>query len=206
MNRAKTASVARMQARWKSGLDFISCSPLLRSVVLYSILDGCGCNTGQFVATKGGFCSGYFLDFVEDGLADQIRAGLEKLSTQGLGISIDHGNGKAGLGTFKIVLHLDGDADFCKFVHAAQLLLLSDGVLVGLTPGGEVDGVAGNFDLDLVHCGTVGEPGGGQDGGGDEREGEDDADDGVHFHGGDFLSLALLAEQWIKPVLFRLGN
>ena len=65
----------------------------------------------------------------------------------------------------------------------------SNGVLVGLTPGGEVDGVAGNFDLDLVHRGTVSEPGGGQDGGSDERKGEDDADDGVHFHG-DFRLLS----------------
>ena len=65
--------------------------------------------------------------------------------------------------------------------HWSRGASLSDGVLVGLTPGGEVYGVACNFDLDLVHCGTVGEPGGGQDGGGDERDGEDDADDGFIF-------------------------
>lgn len=76
--------------------------------------------------------------------------------------------------------------------HWSRGASLSDGVLVGLTPGGEVYGVACNFDLDLVHCGTVGEPGGGQDGGGDECEGEDDADDGVHFHG-DFRLLS-----WIE--------
>lgn len=175
--------------------DFIDCygkrnAPLVQ--------DAGGCDTGQLVTHEGGICGGHFLNLGQDGSADQIRAGLEKLSTQGLGISVDHGHGEAGLGVFKIVLHLDGDADFYKLTHAAQLLSLADGVLVGLTPYGEVDGVAGNFDLDLVHCGTVSEPGGGKDGGGDERDGEDDADDGVHFHGGGFLSLTLLAEQWIN--------
>ena len=174
--------------------------------VSYSALDSCGGYAGRLVSHEGGFGVGYGSNLVQDGSADQIRAGLEKLSTQGLGIGVDHGNGEAGLGVFKIVLHLDGDADFYKLTHAAQLLSFADGVLVGLTPGGEVDGVAGNFDLDLVHCGTVGEPGGGQNGGGDEREGKDDADNRVHFHGGGFLSLTLLAEQWIKPVLFRLDN
>lgn len=174
--------------------------------VSYSVLDGCGGYIGQLVTHEGSIGGGHFLNLGQDGSADQIRAGLEKLSTQGLGIGVDHGHGEAGLGVFKIVLHLDGNADLYKLTHAAQLLSFADGVLVGLAPGGEVDGVAGDFDLDLVHCGTVGEPGGGQNGGGDKREGEDDADDRVHFHGGGFLSLALLVEQWIKPVLLRLDN
>ena len=87
--------------------------------------------------------------------------------------------------------------------HWSRGASLSDGVLVGLTPGGEVDGVAGNFDLDLVHCGTVGEPGGGQNGGGDKRKGEDDADDGVHFHG-DFRLLSWMENGYKNSArLFR---
>ena len=153
------------------------------------VQDAGGCDTGQLVTHEGGIGAGHGSDLVQDGFADQIFAGLAQFGLQRIGVGTNHGRGDTSLVTFKIVLHLDGDADLCKFVHAAQLLLLSDGVLVGLTPGGEVDGVAGDFDLDLVHRGTVGEPGGGQDGGGDEREGEDDAADGVHFHG-DFRLLS----------------
>lgn len=159
------------------------------------VQDAGGCDIGQLVTHEGGIGAGHGSDLVQDGFADQILAGLAQFGLQCIGVGTNHGRGDTSLVTFKIVLHLDGDADLCKFVHAAQLLLLSDGVLVGLTPGGEVDGVADNFDLDLVHRGTVGEPGGGQDGSGDERDGEDDANDGVHFHDGGFLSLMPLTKQ-----------
>lgn len=132
-----------MQARWKSGLDLISCSLLIIDwvkekprgwrgtsiaglMVSYSALDGCGGYIGQFVPHEGGIGGGHFLDLGQDGSADQIRAGLEKFSSQGLGISVDHGNGEAGLGIFKIVLHLDGDADFYKLTHAGGTSFLAE--------------------------------------------------------------------------------
>ena len=167
--------------------EFIDCYGKRKAPL---VQDACGCDTGQLVTHEGGIGAGHGSDLVQNGFADQIFAGLAQFALQCIGVGTNHSRGDASLGAFKVVLHLDSNTDFCKFVHAAQFLSLADGVLVGLTPGGEVDGVAGDFDLDLVHCGTVGEPGGGQNGGGDEREGEDDADDGVHFHGGGFLSLA----------------
>lgn len=60
--------------------------------------------------------------------------------------------------------------------------LLSNHIFVGLAEHGEVNGIAGNFYLDILHCGAVGEVGGGENGRGDEGKSEKDFQN--RFHGG----------------------
>ena len=63
---------------------------------------------------------------------------------------------------------------------------LSNHIFVGLAEHGEVNGIAGNFHLDVLHRGAVGEVGGGENGGSDDGDGGDGFQ--KRFHGGDFLS------------------
>lgn len=90
-----------------------------------------------------------------------------------------HRDGEACLGGFGIVFHLDGDEDFLKLIHGGSL---SNHIFVGLAEHGEVNGITGNFHLDVLHGGAVGEVGGGENGGSDEGDGGDGADNGL-FHG-----------------------
>lgn len=98
---------------------------------------------------------------------------------QCVGFCLGHRDGEACLGVFGIVFHLDGDEDFLKLIHGSSL---SNHILVGLAEHGEVNGIAGNFHLDVLHRGAVGEVGGGENGGSDEGEGGDGTDEGL-FHG-----------------------
>lgn len=90
-----------------------------------------------------------------------------------------HRDCEACLGGFGIVFHLDGDEDFLKLIHGSSL---SNHIFVGLAEHGEVNGVAGNFHLNVLHGGAVGEVGGGENGGSDEGDGEKDFQN--RFHGG----------------------
>lgn len=98
---------------------------------------------------------------------------------QVLGFIIGHRDGEAGLGVFGIVLHLDGDEDFAELIHGRSL---SNHIFIGLAEHGQVNGIAGNFHLNVLHGGAVGEVGGGENGGSDEGEGEKDFQN--RFHGG----------------------
>lgn len=99
---------------------------------------------------------------------------------QGVGFCVGHRGDEAGLGDFGIIFHLDGDEDVLKLIHGSSL---SNHIFVGLTEHSEVNGIAGNFHLDILHCSAVGEVGGSENGGSDEGEGGDSTDDGL-FHGG----------------------
>ena len=59
---------------------------------------------------------------------------------------------------------------------------LLEGVGVALAPDGQGDGVAGDFRTDVLHCGAVGEVGGGENGRGNEGDGGEDFQN--RFHGG----------------------
>lgn len=98
---------------------------------------------------------------------------------QGVGFCVGHRDGEAGLGVFGIVLHLNSDEDFLKLIHGGSL---SNHIFIGLAEHGEVNGIAGNFNLDILHRGAVGEVRGGENGRGDEGDGHGNADDGL-FHG-----------------------
>lgn len=98
---------------------------------------------------------------------------------QGVGFCVGHRGGEAGLGGFGTVFHLDGDEDVFKLIHGSSL---SNHIFVGLAEHGEVNGIAGNFNLDVLHGGAVGEVRGGENGGSDEGEGHGNADNGL-FHG-----------------------
>ena len=132
---------------------------------------------GQVVAHEGCVGLGDIVDGFVNGIA-QDCAFAEDFIEQVLGFFVGHRDGEASLGGFGFVLHLDGDENFAEFIHGGSL---SNHIFIGLEHG-QVNGIAGNFHLDVLHRGTVGEVGGGEDGGSDEGEGGDGADDGL-FHG-----------------------
>lgn len=136
-------------------------------------------DVGQVVAHEVGmpFCD--VPDRCQDTFPD-VRMPAADFIEQGVGFCVGHRGGEAGLGDFGIVFHLDGDEDVLKFIHGSSL---SNHIFVGLAEHGEVNGIAGNFHLDVLHRGAVGEVGGGENGGSDEGEGHGNADDGL-FHGG----------------------
>ena len=142
-------------------------------------------NRFEVVAHEGGIGLGNIVDGFVNGIAKDCAFAADFIE-QVLGFFIGHRDGEAGLGVFGIVFHLDGDEDFLKFIHGSSL---SNHIFVGLAEHGEVNGIAGNFHLDVLHRGAVGEVGGGENSGSDEGEGGDGTDDGL-FHGGDsFLRL-----------------
>lgn len=63
----------------------------------------------------------------------------------------------------------------------ALVASLSNHIFVGLAEHGEVNGIAGNFHLDVLHGGAIGEVGGGENGGSDEGDGGEDFQN--RFHG-----------------------
>lgn len=100
---------------------------------------------------------------------------------QGVGFCFGHRDGEAGLCGFGIVFHLDGDENFLKLIHGGSL---SNHIFIGLAEHGQGQGVGGGtvLGLDVLHGGTVGQVGGGDDSGGDEGEGGEDFQN--RFHGG----------------------
>ena len=97
---------------------------------------------------------------------------------QGVCFCFGHRDGEAELGDFGIVFHLDGDEDFLKLIHGGSL---SNHIFVGLAEHGQVNGIAGNFHLDILHGGAVGEVRGGENCGSDDGEGGEDFQN--RFHG-----------------------
>ena len=138
---------------------------------------------GQVVAHEGCVGLGDIMDSFVNGIA-QDCAFAEDFIEQVLGFFVGHRDGEASLGVFRIVLHLDGDEDFAELIHGSSL---SNHIFVGLAEHGEVNGIAGNFHLDVLHRGAVGEVGGGENGGSDEGEGGYNADDGLFHSGTSFL-------------------
>lgn len=63
---------------------------------------------------------------------------------------------------------------------------LSNHIFIGLAKYGEVNGIAGNFHLNVLHGGAVGEVGGGENAGGDEGDGGEDFQNRFH-DGASFL-------------------
>ena len=122
-------------------------------------------------------CNG--LDSRQDSFPEVCMLAAEFIKQDGC-FCVVHRDCEAGLGDFGIVFHLDGDEDFLKLIHGGSL---SNYIFIGLAEHGEVNGIAGNFHLDVLHRGAVGEVGGGENGGCDDGEGGDGADDGL-FHGG----------------------
>ena len=133
---------------------------------------------GQVVAHEGGIGLGNIVDGFVNGIAQDCAFAADFIE-QILGFFIDHRDGETGLGVFGIVLHLDGDENFAKLIHGSSL---SNHIFIGLAEHGQVNGVAGNFYLDVLHRGTVGEVGGGEDGCCDEGEGGEGFQN--RFHGG----------------------
>ena len=124
-----------------------------------------------------------------------VRMPAAEFIEQGVGFCVGHRGGEACLGDFKIVFHLDGDEDVLKLIHGSSL---SNRIFVGLAEHGEVNGIAGNFHLNVLHGGAIGEVGGGENGGSDEGEGGDGTDDGL-FHGGaSFLEIKINFKSVLK--------
>lgn len=102
---------------------------------------------------------------------------------QGVGFCVGHRDGEACLGVFGIVFHLDGDENFLKLIHGGSL---SNHIFIGLAEHSEVNSIAGNFYLNVLHRGAVGEVGGGENGGSDEGDGGEDFQNRFH-DGASFL-------------------
>ena len=113
----------------------------------------------------------------------EVRMPVAEFIEQGVGFCVGHRDGEAGLGGFEIVFHLDGDEDFLKLIHGSSL---SNHIFVGLAEHSEVNGIAGNFHLDILHRGAVGEVGCGENGCGDEGNGGEDFQNRFH-DGASFL-------------------
>ena len=131
---------------------------------------------GQVVAHEVGLPLCDVPDRCQD-ISPGVRMPAAEFIEQGVGFCVGHRGGEAGLGGFEIVFHLDGDEDVLKLIHGSSL---SNHIFVGLAEHGEVNGIAGNFHLNVLHRGAVG---GGENGGSDDGDGGDGADDGL-FHGG----------------------
>lgn len=136
-------------------------------------------DVGQVVAHEVGLPLCDMPDRCQD-IFPETRMPAADFIEQGVGFCVGHRGGEAGLGDFGIVFHLDGDEDVLKLIHGSSL---SNHIFVGLAEHGEINGIAGNFHLDVLHRGAVGEVGCGENGGSDEGEGGDSTDDGL-FHGG----------------------
>lgn len=133
----------------------------------------------QVVAHEVGIGLGNIVDGFVNGIAQDCAFAAEFIK-RGVGFCVGHRDGEACLGGFGIVFHLYGDEDVLKLIHGSSL---SNHIFVGLAEHSEVNGIAGNFHLDILHRGAVGEVGSGENGGSDEGEGGDSTDDGL-FHGG----------------------
>ena len=142
-------------------------------------------DVGQVVAHEGGIGLSNIMDGFVNGIAQDCAFAADFIE-QILGLFIGHRDGEAGLGGFGIVFHLDGDEDFFKFIHGGSL---SNHIFVGLAEHGQGQGVSGGavLGLDVLHRGAVGQVGGSEDGGGDEGDGQGNADDGLFHGGGSFL-------------------
>ena len=135
-------------------------------------------DVGQVVAHEVGLPLCYVQDRCQDTFPE-VRMPAADFIEQGVGFCVGHRDGEAGLGGFGIVFHLDGDEDFLKLIHGGSL---SNHIFIGLAEHSEVNGIAGNFHMDVLHGGAVGEVGGGEHGRGDEGDGGECTDDGL-FHG-----------------------
>ena len=135
-------------------------------------------DVGQVVAHEVGMPLCDVPDRCQD-IFPEARMPAADFIEQGVGFCVGHRGGEAGLGDFGIVFHLDGDEDVLKLIHGGSL---SNHIFVGLAEHGEVNGITGNFHLDVLHRGAVGEVGGGENGGSDEGEGGEDFQN--RFHGG----------------------
>ncbi len=133
---------------------------------------------GQVVAHEVGMPLCDVPDRCQDTFPD-VRMPAADFIEQGVGFCVGHRDGEAGLGDFGIVFHLDGDEDVLKLIHSSSL---SNHIFVGLAEHGEVNGITGNFHLNVLHGGAVGQVGGGENGGSDEGEGGEDFQN--RFHGG----------------------
>lgn len=136
-------------------------------------------NRFEVIAHEGGIGLGNIVDGFVNGIAQDCAFAADFIE-QGVGFCVGHRDGEAGLGAFGIVFHLDGDEDILKLIHGSSL---SNHIFVGLAEHGQVNGITGNFHLNVLHRGAVGEVGGGENGGSDDGEGGEGADDGL-FHGG----------------------
>ena len=132
-------------------------------------------NRFEVVAHEGGIGLGNIVDGFVNGIAQDCVFAAD-LIEQVLGFFIGHRDGEAGLGVFGIVLHLDSDEDFAELIHGGSL---SNHIFIGLAEYGEVNGIAGNFHLNVLHGGAVGEVGGCENGGSNEGEGGEGTDDGL---------------------------
>lgn len=139
-------------------------------------------DVGQVVAHEVGMPLCDVPDRCQDTFPD-VRMPAVDFIEQSVGFCVCHRDGEAGLGDFGIVFHLDGDEDVLKLIHGSSL---SNHIFVGLTEHGEVNGIAGNFHLDVLHRGAVGEVGGGENGCGDEGDGGEDFQNRFH-DGASFL-------------------
>lgn len=144
-------------------------------------------DVGQVIAHEGGIGLGNIVDGFVNGIAQDCAFATDFIE-QGVGVCVGHRDGEAGLGDFGIVFHLDGDEDVIKLIHGSSL---SNHIFVGLAEHGEVNGIAGNFHLNVLHRGAVGEVGGGENGGSDEGEGGENFQN--RFHGG----FPFLDEKWV---------
>lgn len=144
-------------------------------------------DVGQVVAHEVGMPLCDVPDRCQDTFPD-VRMPAADFIEQGVGFCVGHRGGEACLGVFGIVFHLDGDEDFLKLIHGSSL---SNHIFVGLAEHGEVNGIAGNFHLNVLHGGAVGKVGGGENGGSDEGDGGDGADDGLFHGGGSFLEIKI---------------
>lgn len=108
----------------------------------------------------------------------EVRMLAADFIEQGLGFCFCHRDGEAGLGDFGIVFHLDGDEDVFKLIHGSSL---SNHIFVGLAEHGQVNGITGNFHLNVLHGGAIGKVGGGENGCSDEGNGGEDFQN--RFHG-----------------------
>lgn len=139
-------------------------------------------DVGQVVAHEVGMPLCDVPDRCQDTFPD-VRMPAADFIEQGVGFCVSHRDGEACLGVFGIVFHLDGDEDFLKLIHGSSL---SNHIFVGLAEHGEVNGVAGNFHLNVLHGGAIGEVGGGENGGSDEGNGGEDFQNRFH-DGASFL-------------------
>lgn len=135
-------------------------------------------DVGQVVAHEVGMPLCDVPNRCQDTFPD-VRMPAADFIEQGVGFCVGHRDGEAGLGDFGIVLHLDGDEDVLKLIHGWSF---SNHIFIGLAEHCQVNGITGNFHLNVLHGGAIGEVGGGENGGGDEGDGGEDFQN--RFHGG----------------------
>lgn len=138
----------------------------------FSAGDGCG-----IISHEVGISICDVFDNRQDSFPE-VRMPAADFIEQSVGFCFGHRDGEACLGVFGIVFHLDGDEDFLKLIHGSSL---SNHIFVGLAEHSEVNSIAGNFYLNVLHRGAVGEVGGGENGGSDDGDGGEDFQN--RFHG-----------------------